>query len=101
MTWLGTSSGAPTLKRNVSCIAVRLPNTTFLVDAGEGSCRQVPLHLLWPATCNFCAYSVVRPCWKSCILLQLLTEVPLSALLSCVWRYATLAFVVKPFVECA
>ncbi|CAL5218555.1 g246 [Coccomyxa viridis] len=41
VTWLGTSSGAPTLKRNVSCIAVRLPSSTFLVDAGEGSCRQV------------------------------------------------------------
>ena len=47
VTWLGTSSGAPTLKRNVSCIAVRLPSSTFLVDAGEGSCRQVLLHLLW------------------------------------------------------
>lgn len=41
VTWLGTSSGAPTLLRNVSCIAVRLPHSTFLVDAGEGSCRQV------------------------------------------------------------
>ena len=41
VTWLGTSSGAPTTSRNVSCIAVRLPNSTFLVDSGEGSCRQV------------------------------------------------------------
>ena len=41
VTWLGTSSGAPTLKRNVSCISLRLPNSTFLVDSGEGSCRQV------------------------------------------------------------
>ncbi len=41
VTWLGTSSGAPTLKRNVSCISLRLPQSTFLVDAGEGSCRQV------------------------------------------------------------
>ena len=44
VTWLGTSSGAPTLKRNVSCIAVRLPSSTFLVDCGEGSCRQVRLN---------------------------------------------------------
>lgn len=41
VTWLGTSSGAPTLKRNVSCISLRLPHATFLVDAGEGSCKQV------------------------------------------------------------
>ncbi|BDA44477.1 Zinc phosphodiesterase ELAC protein 1 [Coccomyxa sp. Obi] len=41
VTWLGTSSGAPTLKRNVSCISLRLPHATFLVDAGEGSCKQL------------------------------------------------------------
>ena len=40
MTWLGTSSGAPTPQRNVSSIAYRLPEGTFLVDAGEGTCRQ-------------------------------------------------------------
>ncbi|EIE27077.1 Metallo-hydrolase/oxidoreductase [Coccomyxa subellipsoidea C-169] len=43
VTWLGTSSGAPTLKRNVSCISLRLPHSTFLVDAGEGSCRQLEM----------------------------------------------------------
>ena len=41
VTWLGTSSGAPTLRRNVSCIALRLRRASFLVDAGEGTCRQV------------------------------------------------------------
>lgn len=46
VTWLGTSSGAPTLKRNVSCISLRLPHATFLVDAGEGSCKQVGPQLL-------------------------------------------------------
>lgn len=41
VTWLGTSSGAPTPQRNVSSIAYRLPQGTFLVDCGEGTCRQV------------------------------------------------------------
>ena len=41
VTWLGTSSGSPTPQRNVSSIAYRLPQGTFLVDCGEGTCRQV------------------------------------------------------------
>ena len=47
MTWLGTSSGAPTPQRNVSSIAYRLPEGTFLVDAGEGTCRQA--RMAWAA----------------------------------------------------
>ena len=57
VTWLGTSSGAPTLKRNVSCIALRLPRASFLVDAGEGTCRQarrLPNLPLWNMTCATC-----------------------------------------------
>ncbi|KAL6748432.1 beta-lactamase-like protein [Haematococcus lacustris] len=42
VTWLGTSSGSPTLDRNVSCTALRLPGVTWLVDCGEGSHRQLP-----------------------------------------------------------
>lgn len=41
MTWLGTSSGAPTLVRNVSCTLVRMPQRVFLVDCGEGTHRQL------------------------------------------------------------
>ena len=40
VTWLGTSSGAPTPGRNVSSIAYRTPAGTLLVDCGEGTCRQ-------------------------------------------------------------
>ena len=40
--WLGTSSGAPTGRRNVSCIAVRYgPERIFLVDCGEGTRNQM------------------------------------------------------------
>jgi hypothetical protein len=41
VTWLGTSSGNPTLFRNVSCTVVRMLNAMYLVDAGEGSVRQL------------------------------------------------------------
>jgi ribonuclease Z len=53
VTWLGTSSGNPTQRRNVSCIALRLqppaparaaappPERLVLVDAGEGSRNQL------------------------------------------------------------
>eukprot|EP00884_Botryococcus_braunii_P012212 jgi/Botrbrau1/20992/Bobra.0144s0011.1 len=40
VTWLGTSSGAPTPRRNVSCILLRLPSQTIMVDCGEGSSVQ-------------------------------------------------------------
>ena len=41
VTWLGTSSGNPTPRRNVSCIAVQYDEDVYLVDAGEGSRNQV------------------------------------------------------------
>jgi ribonuclease Z len=59
VTWLGTSSGAPSLHRNISCTVLRHrpaaragagrasssspppPPNTFIVDAGEGSARQL------------------------------------------------------------
>lgn len=41
VTWLGTSSGNPSLRRNVSCIALALGQSTYLVDCGEGTSRQV------------------------------------------------------------
>jgi ribonuclease Z len=39
--WLGTSSGAPTSRRNVSCIALRHLDRIFLVDCGEGTRNQL------------------------------------------------------------
>uniref|UniRef100_A0A7S3RAJ1 Metallo-beta-lactamase domain-containing protein n=1 Tax=Dunaliella tertiolecta TaxID=3047 RepID=A0A7S3RAJ1_DUNTE len=42
VTWLGTSSGTPTIDRNVSCTVVRTPNHTYLIDCGEGTHRQLP-----------------------------------------------------------
>ncbi|KAK9825701.1 hypothetical protein WJX81_007988 [Elliptochloris bilobata] len=50
VTWLGTSSGAPTQHRNVSSVAYRLPEGTFLIDCGEGTCRQVQAAGIDPAT---------------------------------------------------
>ena len=41
VTWLGTSSGAPTKSRNVSSVAVRGRRRAVLVDAGEGSAKQL------------------------------------------------------------
>jgi ribonuclease Z len=50
VTWLGTSSGAPTNRRNVSCIAVRYgDDKLFLVDCGEGARNQLRLAGLDPA----------------------------------------------------
>lgn len=43
VTYLGSSSGAPTKDRNVSCTVLRLPEALYMVDCGEGSCRQVKL----------------------------------------------------------
>ncbi len=40
ITWLGTSSGSPTIERNVSCTVLRAPESTVLVDCGEGTQRQ-------------------------------------------------------------
>ena len=41
VTWLGTSSGAPTPGRNVSSIALRTAGAAALVDAGEGTAVQL------------------------------------------------------------
>ena len=41
ITWLGTSSGNPSMRRNVSSIALRHGESTHLVDCGEGTSRQV------------------------------------------------------------
>ncbi|KAK9833694.1 hypothetical protein WJX74_002985 [Apatococcus lobatus] len=41
VTWLGTSSGNPTIHRNVSCAVLRLPYSAFLVDCGEGTAKQI------------------------------------------------------------
>lgn len=49
MTWLGTSSGAPTNRRNVSSIALRTPAHTCLVDCGEGTLRQMQAGCIDPA----------------------------------------------------
>ena len=49
VTWLGTSSGNPSLRRNVSCIALTLGRSVYLVDCGEGTSRQVLRANLDPA----------------------------------------------------
>lgn len=41
LTWLGTSSGAPSINRNVSCCVVRSQHAAYLVDVGEGTQRQI------------------------------------------------------------
>lgn len=41
VTWLGTSSGCPTVQRNISCTLLRLPDAIYMVDCGEGSHRQL------------------------------------------------------------
>eukprot|EP00775_Hariotina_reticulata_P010906 gene10906-11060_t len=43
VTWLGTSSGAPSRDRNISCTVVRVPGALYPVDCGEGSHRQAHL----------------------------------------------------------
>jgi len=50
VTWLGTSSGNPSLRRNVSCIALALGASTYLVDCGEGTSRQVIRASIDPAS---------------------------------------------------
>lgn len=41
LTWLGTSSGAPTQSRNVSCVVLRMRDgPLWIVDCGEGTARQ-------------------------------------------------------------
>ena len=39
--FLGTSGGAPTLRRSVSCIALNTPTTSWMVDCGEGSQMRI------------------------------------------------------------
>lgn len=41
LTWLGTSSGSPSINRNVSCCVVRSTHAAYLVDTGEGTQRQI------------------------------------------------------------
>ncbi len=43
VSWLGTSSGAPTGERNVSCTMLRTPGASYMVDVGEGTQRQFQL----------------------------------------------------------
>eukprot|EP01024_Parvocaulis_polyphysoides_P028767 TRINITY_DN2597_c0_g1_i2.p1 TRINITY_DN2597_c0_g1~~TRINITY_DN2597_c0_g1_i2.p1 ORF type:complete len:559 (-),score=89.17 TRINITY_DN2597_c0_g1_i2:692-2332(-) len=50
VTWFGTSSGSPTDSRNVSCIALRTPENTCLVDCGEGTMNQLQKFQLDPLT---------------------------------------------------
>ena len=50
VTWLGTSSGNPSLRRNVSSIALRHGSYTYLVDCGEGTSRQVLRSNIAPAS---------------------------------------------------
>lgn len=50
VTWLGTSSGNPSLRRNVSSIALCHGSCTYLVDCGEGTSRQVLRSNIDPAS---------------------------------------------------
>lgn len=50
VTWLGTSSGSPTLHRNVSSILLRLPDKTLVFDAGEGTQMQLMKTEVHPAS---------------------------------------------------
>jgi ribonuclease Z len=50
ITWLGTSSGAPTSRRNVSSMALKLDNDNIvLVDCGEGTRNQLRSAKMSPA----------------------------------------------------
>lgn len=50
VTWLGTSSGAPTSRRNVSSMALRLDDEhVMLVDCGEGTRNQLRTATIDPA----------------------------------------------------
>lgn len=63
VTWLGTSSGSPTRYRNVSSIACRFHHATYLVDAGEGTQRQLIRADISPGLIKRweCLHSVFRP----------------------------------------
>ena len=50
VTWLGTSSGAPTPYRNVSSVLLRFPNKTFVFDAGEGTQIQLMKAEIFPSS---------------------------------------------------
>ncbi|KAL3144216.1 hypothetical protein ABBQ32_003995 [Trebouxia sp. C0010 RCD-2024] len=50
VTWLGTSSGSPSMRRNVSSIALCHGQYTHLVDCGEGSSRQILRSHINPAS---------------------------------------------------
>ncbi len=47
--WLGTSSGAPTQHRNVSSILLLQRRRVLMVDAGEGTARQLSVAGIDPA----------------------------------------------------
>lgn len=50
VTWLGTSSGSPTSRRNVSSMALRLDDSNVvLVDCGEGTRNQMRAAKIRPA----------------------------------------------------
>jgi len=71
VTWLGTSSGNPTIERNVSCTVVRVPHHAYLIDCGEGSHRQLPAAELELHTVHRCVMGCclcVRVCvfWGVC-----------------------------------
>jgi hypothetical protein len=55
VTWLGTSSGAPSSVRNVSSMAFHVPGGTYLVDAGEGTFNQMSRARLEPGRIKGCA----------------------------------------------
>eukprot|EP00899_Mesostigma_viride_P010279 jgi/Mesvir1/19252/Mv06961-RA.1 len=46
--FLGTSSGSPTIRRNVTSIALRLPQSVWLVDCGEATQHRMLRTLLRP-----------------------------------------------------
>lgn len=50
VTWLGTSSGCPTLSRNVSSILLRIPEQTLVFDAGEGTQMQFIRAKIFPSS---------------------------------------------------
>ena len=50
VTWLGTSSGSPSMRRNVSSIALCHGRSTHLVDCGEGTSRQILRSHINPAS---------------------------------------------------
>lgn len=57
--WLGTSSGAPSNQRNISSILLRTRADTFMVDAGEGTVRQLMAANINPASIRRCGGSIL------------------------------------------